>query len=234
MCKSGLLAVFTIRIHNRAHLDSRRGILQQKGLKNIAFTVKVMKWIGTRLTLDTVRLDIPPVLWADLLVLDQVVADGHAAMRVGLHEGDGRQALGNGWETHRVWIWRYIWEDRIMTRFKHAQHLNYFALSWTTSLVSEFLKMNPASIALPIKHLHYCIQCNARINSICLVISIIFIGVVYYWMWRVPSVSTVKCTHMLVHAAINPFYLCINSWANTSFTADLKALLFCFLRRLRK
>lgn len=69
-----------------------------------------MTGAGTRpaLTLDVVRLDVPPVLRSDLLVLDQVVADGHAAVRVGLHEGDGRQALGHGGETHRVRIGRHI------------------------------------------------------------------------------------------------------------------------------
>lgn len=66
------------------------------------------------LTLDTVWLDIPPVLEAKLFVLDQVVADGNATMRVGLHEGDSRQALGDGRESHRVWIWWHIWNDRIM------------------------------------------------------------------------------------------------------------------------
>lgn len=48
------------------------------------------------LTLNTVRPDIPPVLRAHLLVLDQVVADGHAAVRVGLHKGDSGQTLGDG------------------------------------------------------------------------------------------------------------------------------------------
>lgn len=47
------------------------------------------------LTLDAVGPDVPPFLGAGLLVLHQVVADGHAAVRVGLHEGDGHQALGN-------------------------------------------------------------------------------------------------------------------------------------------
>lgn len=70
------------------------------------------------LTLDTVRPDVPPVLRAHLLVLDQVVADGHAAVRVGLHEGDGRQALGDGGQAHRVRVGRYVWrKERTMTRF---------------------------------------------------------------------------------------------------------------------
>lgn len=68
----------------------------------------------TGLTLDAVWFDVPPVLEAKLFVLDQVVADGDATMRVGLHEGDGRQALGNSWEPHRVRIWWHIWNDRIM------------------------------------------------------------------------------------------------------------------------
>lgn len=65
-------------------------------------------------TLDAVWLDVPPVLEAKLFVLDQVVADGDAAMRVGLHEGDSGQALGNSRESHRVWIRWHIWNDRIM------------------------------------------------------------------------------------------------------------------------
>lgn len=75
-----------------------------------------------RLTLHAVRLDVPPVLRA-LLVLDQVVADGHAAVRVGLHEGDGGQALGDGREAHRVRVRGYIWgggttkKTRTMRRF---------------------------------------------------------------------------------------------------------------------
>lgn len=93
----------------------------------------------TSLTLDTVWLHVPPFLWADLLVLDQVVADGHAAMRVGLHEGDGRQALGNSWETHWVRIWRNIWKDKIMTWAKRTQTLNDFpcpeALPWFQELL---------------------------------------------------------------------------------------------------